>query len=103
MKEKSPRVPQVCEKNVDETIRRTSTRRLDGYRLYTATRVQVRQACRGELPKIRRRARRYVTDAEGDRSAGDRQENPEAIGEPTHQDPAHADADHRHRVGQRRI
>ena len=57
----------------------------------------------GELPEVLGRARRDVADAEGDRPARDRQDDPEAIGESAHQDPAHADADHRHRVGQRRI
>src|SRR5258705_6987741 len=54
MKERSHRVSEVCEKDADKTIQRTRTRRLDGYRLYSAIGLQVRQACGGQ---VRRRAR----------------------------------------------
>src|SRR6266852_349627 len=54
MKEKSHRVPEVCEKSGNETLLHTTTRRLDGYRLYTATHVRIREACGGQ---VRHRAR----------------------------------------------
>jgi hypothetical protein len=49
MKEKSHRASEVCEKNVDKTILRTTTRRPDGYTLYAATALQVRQARGGQF------------------------------------------------------
>lgn len=38
----------MCEQGVDNTILRTPTGRLDAYSLYTATELQVRQACSGQ-------------------------------------------------------
>src|SRR5512144_2321405 len=67
MKEKSHRVPEVCEKDVDKTIQRTRPRSVDGYRLYTATELQIRQARGRQVRRRIRQCRRWGGAAQGGR------------------------------------
>ena len=55
------------------------------------------------LPQALRRGGRGVAGAERDRADDDRHHDAEAVGEPPHRDAADAEADHRQRVGQRRV
>src|SRR5437867_13003140 len=70
MKEKSHRVSRRCYRSGVETSLRTFARRLDGYRLYSASRVQVRsekQADRRCLRPATRQLRRWGDPAQGGR------------------------------------
>src|SRR5215472_15527025 len=96
MKEKSHRVSEVCEKSVDETTLHPLPRRLDGYRLYNATQLQIRQAGGRQVRRRVRQFRWWGGVAQGDRPAagrdGDRGRLPTRGGD---QAPLHglADAD----------
>src|SRR5258708_3096801 len=69
MRQESHRVPHVCDKSGDWTLARTTRRRLDGYRLYSASHVRIRsekepagrRVPRGARP-LRRRANRTKVD-----------------------------------------
>src|SRR6266567_2071194 len=70
MRQDSHRVSQVCDKSGDWTLTRTTRRRLDGYRLYSASRVQIRSEKEAGGRRLRRRARqlrRRRDLAQGDR------------------------------------
>src|SRR5438034_458555 len=74
MRAKSHRAPQVCDKSGDKTLPHATTRRLDGYRLYSASHVQLRSekaagrrglrrgACELRRRRFKGRARRITID-----------------------------------------
>jgi hypothetical protein len=70
MRQDSHRVSQVCDKSGDWTLARTTRRRLDGYRLYSASHVRIRSEKEAGGRRLRRRARqlrRRRDLAQGDR------------------------------------
>src|SRR6266511_2910625 len=70
MKEKSHRAPQGCDKSGDKTLPHSTTRRLDGDRLYTASHVRIRSEKEAGGRRLRRGARqlrRRRDLAQGDR------------------------------------
>src|SRR6266542_1005857 len=70
MKEKSHRAPQGCDKSGDKTLPHSTTRRLDGYRLYSASHVRIRSEKEAGGRSLRlgaRQLRRRRDLAQGDR------------------------------------
>src|SRR5258708_499904 len=70
MRQESHRVPHVCDKSGDWTLARTTRRRLDGYRLYSASHVRIRSEKEAGGRRVRRGARqlrRRRDLAQGDR------------------------------------
>src|SRR2546426_12229923 len=70
MKEKSHRVSRRCYRSGVDALRGTQTRRLDGYRLYSASHVQLRPEKEADRRRLRpgaRQLRRWGDPAQGDR------------------------------------
>src|SRR6266849_8116313 len=70
MRQDSHRVSQVCDKSGDRTLARPTRRRLDGYRLYSASHVRIRsekEAGGRHLRRGARQLRRRRDLAQGDR------------------------------------
>ncbi len=59
MRQNSQRVPEVCDKSGDKTLPHISTRRLDGYTLYTASQLQIRPQSEAGRGGIRRGPRQF--------------------------------------------